>query len=76
MDSIVVIVNNCVLYTPKLLKDYILNVLSIEKKKLCDVMEMLANTIVVVVTLQYITVSNQHVVHLKLIQCYLSIISP
>lgn len=27
----------------------------------------------VVIVLQYINVSNQHIVHLKLIQCYISI---
>ena len=30
----------------------------------------------VVITLQYINVSNQHVAHLKPIQCYMSIMSP
>ena len=29
----------------------------------------------VVITLQYINVSNQHVAHLKPIQCYMSIMS-
>ena len=37
-------------------------------------MEVLAKAIVVII-LQYINVLNQHVVHLKLIQCSMSIIS-
>ena len=37
-------------------------------------MEVLANTTVVII-LQYINISNQLFVHLKLTQCYMSIIS-
>ena len=37
-------------------------------------LEVLANATVVII-LQYIKVSNQHVVHLKLTQCCMSIIS-
>lgn len=39
-----------------------------------DVMEMLAN-IMVVSILQYINVSNQHTAHLKTTQCYVNYIS-
>lgn len=47
-----------------------LNVLTTNKKwYVCDVMEMVANTLVVII-LQYRNVSNQHVVHFKLIHCY------
>ena len=46
-----------------------------EKKngQLCEGMEVVANTMVVI-TLQFINGSNHHVVHLKLTQCYVSII--
>ena len=44
-----------------------------KKHKLNDVIEVLANA-KVVITLQYINVSNKHV-HYKLSQCYMSIIS-
>lgn len=37
-------------------------------------MEVLANSTVIMV-LQYINVSNQHTVHVQLMQCYISIIS-
>ena len=37
-------------------------------------MEVLPNTMLVII-LQYMSVSNQHTVHLKLTQCYMSIIS-
>ena len=36
-------------------------------------MAVLANTMVVII-LQYISTSNQHIVHLKLIQCYVNYI--
>ena len=38
------------------------------------VMDMLSSAMVVIV-LQYISASNKHVVHLKLTQCYMLIIS-
>ena len=41
---------------------------------LCDMMAVLGNTTEVII-LQYISVSNQHIVHIKLAQCYMSIIS-
>ena len=67
-------VNKAILYTRKLLKEQILNVLTTKKKQwLCDQMEVLANT-TVVITLQNISIGNQHTIHLKLIQCYRSII--
>lgn len=37
-------------------------------------MEVVVNTTVIIV-LQFINVSNRHIVHLKLTQCHLSIIS-
>lgn len=58
-------VNDIVLYTPKLLRDKILNVLTTEKeRKLHDLTEV-SGEVTVVIILQYINVSNQHVVHLK-----------
>ena len=38
-------------------------------------MKVLANMLPVVIIQQYILVSNQHVVHIKLMQYYMSIIS-
>lgn len=49
-------------------------IFSPQKKKLCDLMEALANT-VVIITLQYISVLNQHIVHLKVRMFYVSYIS-
>lgn len=43
---------------------------TIKKQCLC-VMEVLAIA-VMIITLQYINVSNQQVIYLKLIQCYMS----
>lgn len=58
-------VNDIVLYIPKLLRDKILNVLTTEKeRKLRDLTEV-SGEVTVVIILQYINVSNQHVVHLK-----------
>ena len=75
MYNMVVIANNPVLYTWELLREYILNVLTIKKQRqLCDGVEFLAVAIVVMKN-QYINVSNQHTVHLKLRECYTSIIS-
>ena len=37
-------------------------------------MEALANAMVVII-LQYINVSNQHILYLKLAQCYMSVIA-
>ena len=48
-----------------------------QKKKysLCDMMQVLANmqlqVYVLVITLQYTSVSNQHTVHLTLTPCYM-----
>ena len=43
-NMVTIVNNNTVLYTWNLLRDYILNVLTTEKKwSLCDVMEVLAN---------------------------------
>ena len=42
-------------------------------KCVCDMIEVLAKTTVLII-LQYINVSNQHTVYLKLIQCYMSMI--
>ena len=57
MYSIVIIVNNTVLYTSKLLREE----KTPKKWQLCDMMKVLANTAMVVIILQYISVSNQHV---------------
>ena len=51
-----------------------LNVLTTQKMLLCKVMGVLANLSVVII-LQYIGVSNHHIVHHKLTQSFLSIIS-
>ena len=47
---------------------------SLDYCSLCDAMEVLANSMVVI-TLQYINVLSQHVVHFRLTECYMSIIS-
>lgn len=58
-------VNNTVLHTPKLLRDKLLNVLTIEKeRKLRDLTEV-SGKVMVAIILQYINASNQHAVHLK-----------
>lgn len=75
MYTMVTIVNNIVLYTWKLLKELIVNVLITKtKRQLCDMMEVLSNTVLVII-LQYISGSNQHIAHLQLTQCHMSIIS-
>ena len=38
-------------------------------------MEVLPNMLLVIIIQQYVLVSNQHVVHIKLMQYYMSIIS-
>lgn len=40
---------------------------------LWEVMDVLNNFIVII--LQYIHISNHHVVHLKLVECYMTVIS-
>ena len=45
-----------------------------KEMKLCDGMDVVANTMVVI-TLQFINASNQHTVYLKHKQCYVSITS-
>ena len=59
MYSMVIVVSNTILYTWKLLTEQILNV-SPQKKKwyLCDMLEVLANTVIVII-FQFISVSNQ-----------------
>ena len=42
--------------------------------QLYDVMEVLTNLIVVII-LQYVFVSNHHIIHLKLTQCHVNYIS-
>ena len=75
MKSMPIIINNTLLYTRKLLRKQILNVLPTEKKQqLCEVMEVLANTIMVLI-FQYLSVSNQQVIYFKFKQCHVSIIS-
>ena len=44
------------------------------QKEICDVMEVITNLIVVII-LQCTYVPNHHIVHLKLTQHYMSIIS-
>ena len=64
---------NTLLCTCNLLREEILRVLTTERKWLvCDVKELLGKPVVVVILLPYINVSNQHFVHLKFIQCYMS----
>ena len=63
MCNIVIIVNNIVLYTWKLLRRTF-SVLTIKKKwYLFDVMKVLTNAMVIII-LQYISMSNQYIVHL------------
>ena len=59
MYSMAIVVNNTVLYTWKLLVEYTLNILPTKKEKWwsCHMLEMLANTMVVII-LWYISVSN------------------
>ena len=75
MKSMPITINNTLLYTGKLLRKQILNVLPTEKKQqLCEVMEVLVNTIIVLI-FQYLSVSNQQVIYFKFKQCHVSIIS-
>lgn len=77
------IVNHTVLHTSTLLRDQVLSVPTTDEMiKLCDVMgtnlcyggNHIANATVVTI-LHYITVSKQHIAHLELKLCYLSVIS-
>ena len=45
----------------------------VSDRGLWEVMDVLNNFIVII--LQYIHISNPHVVHLKLVECYMTIIS-
>lgn len=67
MYSLMVIVNNIVVYTWKLLRESNLNVLIVTTKKwyLCDVKDVLTN-LMLVITSQYTPVSSHHIVYLKL----------
>lgn len=65
----VTVVNTIVLCTCKLS----LNVLT-TRMKLCDMMEVLANAVVVII-MQYRSVSDQPIAYLKFAQRYMSIIS-
>lgn len=60
-----------------LLKEYILNVLTRHKTQWphSEVTAVLTNLIAVII-LQYVSVSNHHVLPLKLVQCSVSVISP
>lgn len=49
-----------------------LDLKSHHKKEIVNYCDLVANTMMVI-TLQFIKVSNQHVLHLKLAQCYMSI---
>ena len=72
----VMLVNDTVLYTWKLLWEYCFNVLTMTAIKwwLCEVKNVLTSLIVVNI-LQYVRILNQHNVHFILTQCYMSIIS-
>ena len=75
MDSMLITVNDSISYPWILLRKEISNVLTTKKKwQLCEVMEVLAITMVEIVV-QYLSASIQHTVHLKLTQYYVSIIS-
>lgn len=65
MHRVVIIVNNNVLHSWKLLRQYILNVLTTKKKYLCDTMEVLAEDVVLII-LHHISILNQHVYTLNL----------
>ena len=41
----------------------------------CDMMEVLAKPVMVII-LQYIGAPNHHIIYVKHIQCYMSILSP
>ena len=73
--SMVVIVMNTVFCTWKLLRVDLKCSHHKHTNDNCEVMELLAYTIVVII-LQYMSVSNHHIVHTKLTQCYVPIISP
>ena len=45
------------------------------KKRLCERMNILTKLIVLIVCIYTMYVSSHHVVHLKLIQCFMSVIS-
>lgn len=72
------IANNAVLYTCNLLRQKILSVLTITKKKkkmeLYEMMDVLTNYIVVIIS-HHICISNHYVVHLKFTQFYYLIIA-
>lgn len=65
--------NHTVLYSSKLLRDYLLNFSQQKRNYNYGVMAVLANTVVIVV--QYINVWNQQSIHLKITQCYKAILS-
>lgn len=71
MYSVVIITNNTILCISKLLRDWILKGLHHKRNDnyvmgyRCSLMR------VVVIMLQYLNASNQHVVHLKLTECLL-----
>ena len=75
MYSMVTTFITTTLYTCKLLGKQILNILTtLTKRKLYEVMEVLANPLVAIL-LQYIFVSNLRTEYLKLTPCCMSIIS-
>ena len=66
------IVNN-VLQTYKLLREWLLKVLSTKENSNCEMIDVVTNIIVVIIS-QYICTLNHHIVYLK--QCYIPILSP
>lgn len=60
MSSAVIIANNTLLHTRKLMSEWIVNVLTTEKAiVVCDLVEVLA-TAVVIIACNYVSVSDQH----------------
>ena len=71
---IAAIINSTELYTWKLLREWILNVLTMHTKRwLYEGMVALIHLIVIII-FQYTHVLNHHIIHLKL-ACYMSIVS-
>ena len=77
MYNIMIIVNNTIQYTWKLLREQILNFLTTKKKKkekLYEIREVLANATVIII-LQYISISNQCAINIKLTVLYVNYVS-
>lgn len=75
MYIMVVIVNTTLfIYTWKLLREKILNVLNTQKKMAIMWHDGSVANVLMVIILQHINLLNQHIVHFKFIQCYMPII--